>query len=80
MAALTPLKSTTVEDALLELIEQAAELQVATAHNPQNVTVVSNYSRNGLTGAMTATITLPVSSVANTTTGLPELSVTPVFT
>lgn len=79
MAAALVTKGTTAEDQLLELIDHVAGLQTDTAKNPQNVSVISNYSRNGLTGALSATITLPVSTSANATTGKPQLDASEVF-
>jgi hypothetical protein len=79
MAALVALKSTTAEDALLELVEQIAGLQTDTTKNPQKKTVITTYTRDGLTGAMNITIALPVSSSADATTGLPNLNAASVF-
>lgn len=79
MAAALVTKGTTSEDQVLELIEHIAGLQQDTAKNPQNVVVISNYSRNGLTGALTATITLPVSTSPNATTGKPQLDAVEQF-
>ena len=79
MAALVALKSATAEDAMLELTEQLAGLQTDTTKNPNNVAVITAYSRNGLTGAVTVSFTLPVSSAPDSVTGLPKLNVTEVF-
>lgn len=61
MAALTPgsITSTTVEGALLEILQLIAGLQNSDTNNLQNRTVITSFTQNSLTGTYTATIALP---------------------
>ena len=79
MAAAYVTKGTTVETQLLELLEKIADLQATASSNPDNVTVIPTYTRNMVTGVLTATISLPVSSAPDSVSGLPVLSAEEVF-
>lgn len=61
MAALPAggITSTTVEDALLEIIQRIAVLQATTATNPQSRTIVTQFTQNALTGTYTVGLTIP---------------------
>lgn len=62
MAALSPdsIVSTTVEDALLlEMVRIIADLQTSQTTNPQNSTIVTQFTQNALTGAYTVALTIP---------------------
>jgi hypothetical protein len=61
MTALAPgaITSTTVEDALLEILRRIADLQASTATNPQNRTIITSFTQNALTGAFAVTLTIP---------------------
>jgi hypothetical protein len=61
MAALDPssIVSTTVEDALLEMVRRIADLQSSTATNPQNRIIVTQFTQNALTGVFTVGLTVP---------------------
>jgi len=61
MAALdaNSIVSTTVEDALLEMVRRTADLQSSTTTNPQSRTIVTQFTQNALTGVYTVTLTIP---------------------
>ncbi|MEG4070928.1 hypothetical protein QUA42_26985 [Microcoleus sp. Pol11C2] len=60
--------STTVEDALLEILGMVAALQADTTKNPQNRTMITSFTQNELTGAITVALTIP-STVTHTAAG-----------
>ncbi len=80
MTALAPgdITSTTVEDALLEILRRIADLQVTAATNPQNRTVINNFTQNELTGVITVALTIP-SNISLSATGV-VVNATEVFT
>lgn len=57
MAAAATLKSTTLENQLLEVIELTAVKQGDPATNPNNITIITAYNRNNLTGQYTVALT-----------------------
>ena len=61
MAALAPgaITSTTVEDALLEVLRRIADLQASPTTNPQNRTIITAFTQNALTGVFAVTLTIP---------------------
>lgn len=61
MAALDPnsIVSTTVEDALLEMVRRIADLQASGTTNPQNRIIVTQFTQNALTGVFTVGLTIP---------------------
>ena len=59
MASAATLSATTLEGQLLECIELIAGKQADTNTNPDGVTVVTTYTRNMATGAITVTATIP---------------------
>jgi len=60
--------STTVEDALLEIIGMVATLQGDTTKNPQNRTIITSFTQNELNGVISVTLTIP-STVTHTAAG-----------
>jgi hypothetical protein len=80
MAALNPanLNATTLEDALLELLRMVADRQTNTATNPDNRTVITQFTQNELTGVLTVGLTIP-STITNGASGL-VVNATEVFT
>jgi hypothetical protein len=80
MTALAPgdITSTTVEGALLEILRRIADLQTATATNPQNRTVINTFTQNELTGAITVALTIP-STISLSAAGV-VVNATEVFT
>lgn len=60
--------STTVEDALLEILGMIAALQSNPTTNPQNRTLITAFTQNELTGAITVALTIP-STVTHTAAG-----------
>lgn len=79
MAALTaPLVSTTLEGALLEILRMVADKQVSTASNPQNRTIITQFTQNELTGLYNVTLSLGA-TIANNTSGRPVATATEVF-
>ena len=66
--AANSLLSTTVEDALLEIIGKVAELQSSTTANPQNRILVTSFTQNELTGAISVALTIP-STITQTAAG-----------
>ncbi|MBE9122872.1 hypothetical protein IQ269_19235 [Tychonema sp. LEGE 07199] len=63
--AASNLVSTTVEDAVLEILGMIADLQSNTATNPQNRTMITSFTQNELTGTISVTLTIP-STVTHT--------------
>ena len=61
MAGLPPgtLILTTLEGALLEILRLIADRQTSTTTNPQNRTVITQFSQNELTGVFTVGLTIP---------------------
>ncbi|MEG4516503.1 MULTISPECIES: hypothetical protein [unclassified Microcoleus] len=55
----TSITSTTVEDALLEILRRVADLQASAATNPNNRTVITTFTQNELTGVYTVGLTIP---------------------
>lgn len=51
--------STTVEDALLEILQRVRDLQASTTTNPQNRTIINSFTQNALTGSYSVTLTIP---------------------
>jgi len=78
MAALTPLTSTTMEGALLELIEELSDKQANVTANPNAVQLISSYSRDGSTGQISISLTVDSTS-AEGVDGKPIISATEVF-
>lgn len=79
MAALTaPLVSTTLEGALLEILRMVADKQVSTASNPQNRTIITQFTQNELTGLYNVTLSLGA-TITNNTSGRPVATATEVF-
>jgi hypothetical protein len=71
MTALAPgaIVSTTVEDALLEILRRIADLQSSATTNPQNRTIITAFTQNELTGTYAVTLTIPA-SLAMTASGI----------
>jgi hypothetical protein len=61
MTVLAPgsIVSTTVEDALVEILRRIADLQASTTTNPQNRTIINSFTQNELTGTFAVTLTIP---------------------
>jgi hypothetical protein len=80
MTALAPggITSTTVEDALLEILRRIADLQTTTTTNPQNRIIINTFTQNELTGAITVALTIP-SSISLSASGV-VVNATEVFT
>jgi hypothetical protein len=80
MAAAATLKSATLENQLLEVVELMAVKQGGgIATNPNAETVITSYNRNNLTGQYTISISLSSVDTINTTTGTLEILADPVF-
>lgn len=78
MAALGTLVSTTMEGALIEIIESLSDLQAVSAATPDPKTLIDSYSRDGLTGQISISLTMP--SVSNPDpTGKPTVLASEVF-
>lgn len=71
MTAFAPstLNSTTLEDALLEILRLIADRQSSAATNPQNRTVITQFSQNELTGVFAVALNIP-STLSYTAAGL----------
>lgn len=69
MASVQTLNADTLEGQLLEVIERVAVMQVDPLKNPNNITIVTSYNRNNLTGIVTVSITLGTSDTIDATTG-----------
>ena len=57
--AANSITSTTVEDALLEILRRVADLQNSTTTNPQARTIITQFTQNELTGVMTVSLSIP---------------------
>jgi len=69
MAAAATLGSTTLENQLHEVLELMSRKQVSTTDNPDGITTVTAYSRNNLTGILTATVQLRTTDTVDAATG-----------
>ncbi|MEG5075912.1 hypothetical protein QUB36_13535 [Microcoleus sp. AT8-B1] len=80
MAALAPgsITSTTVEDALLEILRKVADLQSSTTTNPQNRILITSFTQNELTGLFSVSLSVPSTITYDETAGL-VASATEVF-
>lgn len=78
MAALGSLNSTTMESGLLEIIESLTDLQSDTAINPDGKQMVTGYSRDGLTGEISVTLSIP-STASPDAQGKPVIFATQIF-
>ncbi|MFO7092499.1 hypothetical protein, partial [Limnospira platensis] len=63
MASPVTLNGATLEHQLLEVIEQVQRAQINATRNPNGVTVVTAYTRNMATGAVTVSLTIPTDDV-----------------
>ena len=59
MASAVTLASTTLENQLLECVELIAAKQIEADKNPNGINVVTTYSRNMASGAITVALTIP---------------------
>ncbi len=57
--AANSITSTTVEDALLEILRMIADLQSSATTNPQNRTIITQFVQNELTGLFTVGLSIP---------------------
>lgn len=64
----TSIISTTVEDALLEILGRVAELQSSQTTNPQSRIVITSFTQNELTGAIAVTLAIPA-TITHTSAG-----------
>ena len=78
MAALGTLVSTTMEGALVEILESLSDLQAASALTDTPETLIDSYSRDGLSGLITVSLTMPSTSNPDTN-GKPTILATEVF-
>lgn len=79
MAVLQAIVSTTMEGALLEILEGISDLQAASAATPNPITMITSSTRDGVTGEWAVSLTIPTSSTEDATTGQPVVTATPVF-
>ncbi|MGI0499193.1 hypothetical protein [Limnospira platensis] len=79
MASPVTLKGTTLEHQLLEVIEQVQRAQINATRNPNGVTVVTAYTRNMATGAVTVSLTIPTDDVLDATNGSIDVEAIAVF-
>ncbi len=80
MAAAAILKSLTLENQLLEIVELVAIKQGGgIAVNPGAVTVVNSYNRNNLTGQYTISLSIGSTDSINATTGSLEILADSIF-
>ncbi|MFO7143878.1 hypothetical protein B9T16_20835 [Arthrospira sp. PCC 8006] len=79
MASPVTLNGDTLEHQLLEVIEQVQRAQISGTRNPDGVTVVTTYTRNMATGAVTVSLTIPTDDVLNATSGSIDVIAIPVF-
>lgn len=69
MAAAATLKSTTLENQLLEIVELIAIKQGDPATNPDAVTFITSYNRNNLSGQFTIALNIPSTDAIDATDG-----------
>ncbi|MEA5500365.1 hypothetical protein VB834_09240 [Limnoraphis robusta Tam1] len=67
MASAITTVSTTLEGQLLEIIESIASVQVVAERNPDSITLVTTYSRNMATGAITFAGAVPTTDALDGT-------------
>ncbi|WP_434221920.1 hypothetical protein ACOKW7_24890 [Limnospira platensis CENA597] len=79
MASPVILKGTTLEHQLLEVVEQVQRAQTDATRNPDGVTVVTAYTRNMATGAVTVSLTIPTDDVLDSIDGSIDVEAIPVF-
>ncbi|WP_434222817.1 hypothetical protein ACOKW7_14275 [Limnospira platensis CENA597] len=79
MASPVTLKGTTLEHQLLEVVEQVQRAQTNATRNPDGVTVVTAYTRNMATGAVTVSLTIPTDDVLDTNDGSIDVQAIAVF-
>ncbi|MGI0496086.1 hypothetical protein ACOKW7_19165 [Limnospira platensis CENA597] len=79
MASPVTLKGTTLEHQLLEVVEQVQRAQTDATRNPDGVTVVTAYTRNMATGAVTVSLTIPTDDVLDSTDGSIDVEAIAVF-
>ncbi|MGI0499387.1 hypothetical protein, partial [Limnospira platensis] len=73
------LKGTTLEHQLLEVVEQVQRAQINADRNPDGATVVTAYTRNMATGAVTVSLTIPTDDVLDTNDGSIDVQAIAVF-
>ncbi|MGI0499585.1 hypothetical protein [Limnospira platensis] len=79
MASPVTLKGTTLEHQLLEVVEQVQRAQTNATRNPDGVTVVTAYTRNMATGAVTVSLTIPTDDVLDSNDGSIDVQAIAVF-
>ncbi|AMW30204.1 hypothetical protein [Limnospira platensis] len=79
MASPVTLNGPTLEHQLLEVIEQVQRAQINATRNPNGVTVVTAYTRNMATGAVTVSLTIPTDDVLDATNGSIDVEAIAVF-
>lgn len=79
MASVQTLNADTLEGQLLEIIERVAVYQGDPVKNPNTATVITNYTRNNLTGVVTVSITMNTVDAIDATTGGIKIEADPVF-
>ena len=79
MASPVTLNGATLEHQLLEVLEQVQRAQINATRNPNGVTVVTAYTRNMATGAVTASVTIPTDDVLDATNGSIDVEAIAVF-
>lgn len=79
MASPVTLNAGTLEHQLLEAIEQLQRVQLSSTRNPDGVTIVTSYTRNMSTGAVTVSLTIPTDDVLDATDGSIDVLAVPVF-
>lgn len=79
MASPVTLKAGTLEHQLLEVIENIQRVQMNTVRNPNGVTIITNYTRNMATGAVSVSLTIPTEDVLDTTDGSIDVQAMSVF-
>ncbi len=66
MASPITTTATTLEGQFLEVMEAIASTQAVTAQNPDNINLLTTYSRNMATGAITFSGTIPTTDTTGT--------------
>ncbi|MFO7033226.1 hypothetical protein B9T07_26255 [Limnospira fusiformis CCALA 023] len=79
MASPVTLNGATLEHQLLEVIEQVQRAQLSATRNPNGATLVTAYTRNMATGAVTVSLTIPTDDVLDATNGSIDVEAIAVF-
>lgn len=79
MAAPITFIASSLEGQLMEAVERVSILQVDETKNPNEINIVSAYTRNNLTGVVTVSLSIPTTDTIDPTDGSVDVLAEPVF-